>query len=624
MLSSMLKRLITLFILTVLGLIIYSNTLQAPFVFDDGIRIVENQDIRDLGGFWPPSGWRYIGTLSFALNYYFNGLDVAGYHLVNIVIHIFNATLVYWLVSLTIQLPLLNWSGRRRFLFPFATAVIFLIHPVQTQAVTYIIQRFTSLAALFYLMSVILYIKARIWNGRAIVHLSYYALALTFAVMAMMTKEISFTLPLIITLYEFTFFRTTPFRSLRGRLLYLLPFHATMLIIPLGLVDIGSSLDEIMGDLSKATAETSVMPITRLDYLSTQFQVIVTYLRLLILPVNQNLDYDYPISHSIFEPQILISFFFLISILTSAIYLFKRSLKTDNVYGLLASFGLLWFFITLSVESSLIPLSDVIFEHRLYLPSVGIIISFHAAIFYFLEKIWHGRQWLTLFIFYLIIITPVLSTASYLRNAVWRDSMTLWADVVKKSPDKARPHNNLGNAYARLNLIDSAEKEYKTAIRLDTDFADAHKNMGDIYRVKGELEKAVLEYSIAVKLKPDLPEVYIQLGNIYLDQKMWDKAINEFRTAIILRPNNPTAHYNTGIAYARMGSMEAAIQGFRNAIILKPDYAEAHLNMGSVYGQMGLADEAIKEFQTALEINPDMEEARNNLAIAIRQREGLK
>ncbi len=624
MLQQMYKRILTLSILPFLGLIIYSNTIQAPFVFDDGINIVENQSIRDLGGFWPPSGSRYLGILSFALNYHFHGLDVSGYHLVNIVIHILNAILVYWLLSLTIQLPLFKWSGSKIFLFPFLSAVIFLVHPVQTQAVTYIIQRFTSLAAFFYLMAVIFYIKARIWNGRTILLLSYYALSLTFTVMAMKTKEISFTLPLIIALYEFTFFRSTTFRSLRGRLLYLLPFLATMLIIPLGMVHIGRPLGELIGELSRASAETSVMPISRQDYLLTQFRVIVTYLRLLFLPINQNLDYDYPISYSLFEPQTLISMISLISIFAVAIYLFKRSLKTDNVYGVLAYFGILWFFITLSVESSIIPISDVIFEHRLYLPSVGVIISLHAALFYLLEKIWEGRQWQTLIIFYLIIITPVLSTAAYLRNAVWKDNRTLWADVVKKSPNKARPHNNLGNAYARLNLIGSAEEEYKSAIRLDPDFADAHKNMGDIYRFKGELEKAVLEYSIAVKLKPDLPEVYLQLGNIYLEQQRWDKAINEFRTAIILRPDYPIAHFNTGIAYARMGSMESAIQGFRNAIILKPDYAEAHLNLGSVYGQMGMADEAIKEFKTALEINPGMEEARNNLAIAYRQREGLK
>lgn len=620
----MFKTIITFFILSLLGIFIYSNTIQAPFVFDDGIRIVENQDIRDLAGsFWPPFGWRYIGVLSFALNYHFSGLDVTGYHIVNIAIHILNTALVYWLVSLTLQLPLLNWR-RGRFMFPLAAALMFLIHPVQTQAVTYIIQRFTSMTVLFYLMAVILYIKARTWNLRREYRLSCYSLSLICAAMAMMTKEISFTLPLIITLYEFTFFMSTPFRSLRGRILYLLPFYATMLIVPISLIDMGGSFGEIIRDLSKATAETSVMPITRLDYLLTQFRVIVTYLRLLFLPINQNLDYDYPISHSLFEIPTIVSFLFLFSFFIFAVYLLKRSLKTDNAYGKLASFGILWFFITISVESSFIPLSDVIFEHRLYLPSVGIIVSFHAALFYFLEKTGGGRRWEKLFIFYLIIMAPTFSAAAYLRNAVWKDKMTLWADVVKKSPDKARPHNNLGNAYAGLDLIDRAEEEYKTAIRLAPDFADAHKNMGDIYSVKGEFEKAIMEYSIALRFKPDLPDVYLQLGNIYLEQKEWDRAIDEFRTAIILRPNNPVAYYNTGLAYARMGSLDAAIEGFRNAIILMPDYAEAHLNLGSVYGAMGKAEEAIKEFKTALEINPGMEEARTNLAIAYRQKEGSR
>src|SRR3972149_1852378 len=401
--------LITFLLTTVSAFLIYSNTFSSPFHFDDTPNIVKNYKSRDLSNFWPPSGTRYIGFLSFAINYHFGSLNVFGYHLVNIIIHIINSLLVWWLVVLTFRTPVMeraNIKHQLKYFIPITASLLFVSHPIQTQAVTYIVQRFASLATLFYLLSLTLYIKAKLQTIQVEAKdenkffststLTFYLLSLISAILAMKTKEIAFTLPFVVLLYEFMFFTPHPSRAFGTegggiaigmkqslfvkRILYLIPLLLTLFIIPLSLIGTDKPVGDMIGELREASQETE--EISRGVYLLTQFKVIVTYIRLLFLPINQNLDYDYPLSHSLFEPQTFFSFLFLSAIFAFAVYLFIRSRRTtkspsplwgegkslptkylsgSNAHGLLISFGIFWFFITLSVESSIIPIRDVIF-----------------------------------------------------------------------------------------------------------------------------------------------------------------------------------------------------------------------------------------------------------------------
>ncbi|HWR57705.1 MAG TPA: hypothetical protein VN328_02350, partial [Thermodesulfovibrionales bacterium] len=412
-----------LFLIAVVCLLCYSNTFSVPFQFDDPDNISEMPFVRNIGVFFGPE-WvspgstfvmRTVGFFTLAVNYRIHGEAVAGYHIVNILIHVFNGFLVYFLVLLTLRTPCLGSEksdvGSERseqtsknpslftfhlsHLFPLAVALLFVCHPVQTQAVTYIVQRFSSLATLLYLLSLVLYIKWRLGqqesgvrrqetevrskksagNPLSAMRYALYALSLISAVLAMKTKEIAFTLPLVIALYEFMFFDG----GLKKRMLYLVPLLLTMLIIPLSLMGSTKPLGEIIGDVSEATRVGTALP--RWDYLFTQFRVIVTYIRLLFFPVSQNLDYDYPVYHSFLDPNVFLSFLFLLSIIGIGMWLAYRSwfmahrkrLKAngapDNELSAIScqrliAFGIFWFFITLSVESSVIPIADVIFEHR--------------------------------------------------------------------------------------------------------------------------------------------------------------------------------------------------------------------------------------------------------------------
>lgn len=497
---------------SIAALLVYFDTINYPFHFDDIPNIVENPRLRDLSNFWPPAGTRYVGFLSFALNYaIIGGLNAASYHLVNIAVHLANAVLTAALVFTLFRTPALKKAftdGWTIVAIAMTAALIFAVHPVQTQAVTYIVQRFASLATMFYLLSVVSYLKARLEAGEqgTTRHrgAALYAIALFSAVLAMMTKETAFTLPFAIALCEVMFF-TGAFR----RFYYVLPFLLTLPLIPLNLMASSGYSEDFFGALVEASASADT--ISRGAYLLTQSRVIVTYVRLLFFPARQNLDYDYPVYGSFFEPGVFFSFIFLSALFAFAVWLFARSRRTANGYALLGSFGIFWFFLTLSVESSVIPIKDVIFEHRLYLPLAGAAIGFSSAVFYVSGRLRVGVA-VALCLVLIVVVAP-LSIAAYKRNLVWRDGIMLWRDVVEKSPEKDRGYINLGREYAIAGLFDEAEREFKKVLSLRPGYATMYYNLGVVYEEKGLVDKAMAAYAEALRLEPNHKKAAEALGS---------------------------------------------------------------------------------------------------------------
>jgi len=586
------------------GLIAYSNTFGAPFQFDDQPNIVDNPIIKNLGNFITSSkGYvfnprRFIGYLSFALNFHFGGLSVTGYHAVNLAIHIVSAILVYFLVALTLRTPVFQPSNppTLRYVALFS-ALLFVAHPIQTEAVTYIVQRLASLAAMFYLLSVVMYIKARITGDRSWVMghgkglrrlpITYYLLPITSllsAVLAMMTKETAFTLPVIIVLYEFVFFKS----SLKKKLLLMIPILCTMLIIPITIIGTNRPLGEIIADVSERFRLQSSLP--RWDYLMTQMRVITTYIRLLFLPVYQNLDYNYPVYHSLFQIPVFLSLVFLSLILGTGVYMIIISSTSSRFSGLfsrftihdsrpfrLIGFGILWFFITLSVESSIIPIADVIFEHRLYLPAAGAFIAITASAFSIAGNVPSGQkvtERTIVIVMSLIIIA--LSGATFARNVVWGDRVKLWEDVVRKSPGNLMAHNNLVAELLEKKLYDRAITESRISLLMSPNNVDGHYNLGVIYQALNKFDAAVEEYMTAIKLKPDYVRAHLNLGAVYTQPfNQYGKAEKEFLTAVNLMPDLPEAHFNLGYIYYKKGQTEKARKELTTALNLRPDYEKA-------------------------------------------------
>jgi len=644
------KKLILLGLIGIilLGAVLYSNILHAPFVFDDHSSIKENDSIRSIAeSFKKISSNRYLVLLSFAVNYAAGGLNPFGYHLTNNLIHVINALLVYYLVILTFRTPYFSsqspqatrrgeqsaftppsppYQGGARggvvssHFIAFFSAFIFIAHPIQTQAVTYIAQRATSMAAMFYLLSLVMYSKFRIQDSGyrmqspqatrrggditplnppltrgevkgGIMHRAswiLYLCSLLFAFFAMKTKEIAFTLPVIITLYEFSFFNRSPNAEHRTpnlkRLLYLLPILLTLLIIPLSMVNFKAPVEAITQDINIQSRET--VNISRADYFLTQFRVIVTYLRLLILPVNQSLDYSYPVYHSFSNHQVFLSFLFLLAIFGIAVYLFYISRYNPpsppfskggrRGFLRLISFGVFWFFITLSVESSFIPIRDVIVEHRLYLPSIGFFIAAVLSVDYLFSNI-------RLKTAVMAAIVLALSVGAYNRNTIWKDPQILWEDVIAKFPNNARAYNNLGVELKNKGEFDKAIEQFEKSLKADKNYTSVYFNLGDVQYRLGNYENAVgyLKKALTLKLNQQLHlDVLNKLGRTYSAMGQAENAIEAFKEAIKVYPTAVEPYNNLGVQYIKTGRFDLAIEILERALKIREEqYLRSNLSL---------------------------------------------
>ena len=605
-----------------LGLLAYANSFGVPFTFDDNSSIVDNPVIRNLSDFLSGAGYtynprRFVGYLTIALNHHFGGLEVAGYHAVNLAIHLANALLFYLIARVTLTTPFFRGdepapdaAPALHALVPLFASLLFVVHPVQTQAVTYVIQRLASLATLFYLAALFCYIKARLVLAGGTpptdrtppfspAVAGWFTLSLACTVLAMRTKEITATLPLAVMLYEFSFFGAEK----KKRLLLLAPILLTLLIVPIGLLASGEPIGALLSDVSALTRET--VEITRGEYLLTQFSVITTYLRLLLLPVGQNLDYDYPVYHSLLTPRVLSSFVLLALLALLAAWLYRTSGSGGRQTRLyrLGGFGIAWFFLTLSVESSVIPIRDVIFEHRLYLPSIGFFLFFAAGAAHVARAVPVRAAAAAA-----SVIVLSLAAATFARNGVWGDELRLWHDVLAKSPGKTRPYNNVGLLYKNRGDVDQAIPYLEKAVAIGEDF-QSYDNLGVAYYQKGRTKEALELLERARKLNPGYAPIYTNIGKIYLEADDTQNAIRNLEEACRLAPGAPAANLNLGAAYTRGGDYGKAIFHLKRVLQDDPQALEARYNLGAAYYLAGSLPAAVEELETVLRLSPGHPEA---------------
>ena len=539
-------NLLSIIIISCVGIIVYSNSYYCSFHFDDYPSIVDNVCIRNiyhLQNIWYFLPRRFISYLSIAFNYHFNGLNVLGYHLFNLGVHLGAAILVWWLTLLTFSTPAMKEERITRHANSIALFVglVFVSHPVQIEAVTYIVQRAASMATLFYLASLSLYVESRLLLDKEPTsgHLKlYYICSLIAAIVAMFTKEPAITLPLMILFYEFSFLKTKQNFNWK----YLSPFLLTIFIIPVTmlLTETGAAR------LHQLRSEPG---ISSMHYLLTEFRVMVTYIRLIFLPLNQNLVYNYPISKSILELPTLFSFLFLIMVLFVAKRLFPK-------YRLV-SFSIFWFFLTLLPESSILPIKAVIFEHRLYLPLVGYSIFLVSGVYYGTDLICRHSdpRSFTSFRMTIVILTMIIacySALTYQRNKVWKDDFILWNDVLQKAPQQLTPYTNLGIAYYKQGDFTKAISDYNKVIELDPKYADAYYNRGNAYYKQGNFVQAISDYNEAIVLAPHDEDAYNNRGLAYSKQGNFIQAISDYNKAIALNPKDTDAYHNRAFIFYKL------------------------------------------------------------------------
>jgi len=593
------KNLLLIFTILTAGILAYSNSFDCSFHFDDANVFdskVTNDSATIIDWFrFSPS--RPIGMLTFAANYNLHRLDVWGYHLVNLIIHLINALLVYWLARITLSSPVMKDESisKHKTVIAFLTGLLFVTHPLATQSVTYIAQRFALLATFFYLLSLSLFIRGSLWQGNRNISLLFFGTSIFSSICGMLTKEIVFTLPFAILLYDYFFLKATPWKlKMRDRSLvisFIMLVIFTLLIFRVRSLDMFNTVEPGQG---------YSYSISMKEYFFTQFRVILTYIRLFILPVNQNLDYHYPISTAFFHMKTFFSFLALLGIALTGIFLFKK-------YRLI-SFGIFWFFLTISVESSIIPISqNVIFEHRTYLPSFGFFIAFVGAFFYFFRE-----KYLRIAIIALLFIVFVNTVLTYQRNRIWKDDYTLWADCLKKSPSKARVNNNLGLALLNQGKTEESIVLFSNAIRITPGYIVPYINRGLAYSKIERYQKAIDDYNKAIPMKSDVDEIYNNRGTVYDKLGQYQQAINDYKKAISLKPTQASAYNNKGIVYYKLGEYQQAFEDYNKALSLKKDYADTYINRGNLYDKLGQYKLATDDYSKAITYKPDHADAYNN------------
>ena len=577
-------------LLALLVALAYANTFQAEWHYDDRPNIVENDYVR-IPSLAPASLWRamvqdrgqarFFSNLTFALNYYFNGEEVRGYHLVNLLFHFFSALAVFGLLRLTFRRA--NWAEDRRESAALVAAAVWAVHPIQTQAVTYLVQRQAVMASAFMLLTLLAYVAGR-ESSPPKKNLLYLLAGMSF-VLALGSKEIALATPLLVLLYEIYFSQNFSFAFLRRH----------PIALALALLALAGFLFMFVwpGALAKLLQGYQAYPFTLSQRLLTEPRVLFQYLALILLPWPSRLsvEHDPAISTSLFSPWTTLP-----AILTW-IVLLALGLRYARRSPLL-SFALLWFLATLFLESSFIPL-DLMFEHRLYLPSLAVIAPLIAGL-----VLYTPRRRATLFSLGLLVLVLLVSTLA--RNRVWQTDQGLWRDCVRKTPFQASSFNNLGGFYDRKGQLERAITYYHHAIRLNPQYAMAYFNLGASLQKMGQPDQALAAYSRSVALNPYLVLAYYNRGNLYFRQGRFDLAVSDYSRAVAANPNYAWAYSNRGTAYMNLGQYQRAVADYSQALVITPNDPGDYFNRGNAYHQLGQEDRAQADFEKARALNPSL------------------
>ena len=589
---------------------IYGNSFDCSWHFDDEPNITDNPNLHLKEITWenlkralfsdrnnPTMPYRPVACLTFALNHYFDGLNVFGYHLVNVLIHLLSSVFLFLFIYHTLNLPSLRekYAPQSYFIALLAT-ILWAVNPIQTQAVTYIVQRMASLAGMFYIMSMFFYLKARTidTSNRKVLFLM---LCLVSFAMALASKENAAMLPLSIFLCEILLIQEITGEKLRR---YLRLFGIVTCVI---LIFCFTYFYIQGGNIFSFLNGYENRPFTLTQRVLTEPRVIVFYITLLLYPVPNRLSiaHSIPISTSFFNPiWAFFSILFVFVAIGYAVYIAKKRP--------LFSFCILFFFLNHAIESTILPL-ELIFEHRNYIPSMLFFLPI-AIGFCNLAQLYAKKKAMNHIISAFIILLLIgVGHATFMRNFAWKNERSLWTDAVEKSPDLSRPHHNLGRYYHDHGHKNEAILEYQKAIekpvtnRIDETFV-TYYNLGKIYSDFKDYEKALYYYYKALSMNPQFPHIYNDIAGVFDRKGNYELAYKYLAKAFRLYPDSIVTNYNLGLYYLRERQPEKAIYHLQSLSDEKEFGDKVLIYLGVAFKQKGQLGRAVTYFKKALKANP--------------------
>lgn len=616
---------------------IYIPSLKNEFVnWDDGYYIFKNPYIHSLNFIFFKwaffsfylSNWHPLTWVTHAIDYALWGLIPVGHHLINNILHGLNTFLVVLLIeqlldsSRKIQTSEGNFKGvfsdNGILVAAGVTGLLFGLHPIHVESVAWVSERKDVLCALFFLISIITYIKyvnildnelnqtklvSRVFNKQ-------YLFTFGFFFLALLSKPMAVTLPVVLLILDWYPFR----RFKKGRPSYVLMEKLPFLLLALGSAFITIQA-QFLGESVRSYTEVPLSPRMLIG-----LNALTGYLSKMIYPVNLSPFYPYPQNINmvtLLSYRYLVPLLLVIGITIICVIFLKRQKLWSAAWA--------YYIVTILPVLGIIQVGNQAMADRYtYLPSIGpfFLIGLSAA--------WFTDRWLTngrlvtvkklLSLFIAVLLFGALSYATIRQTRVWGNDETLWSKVISIYPGNLLAYYNRGVYCRDSKQYEKAIYDFIRVIKLKPDFAEAHINLGMTYGLQGELDKAIEHLEIAIKIKPDYPEPHYNLGLVYLKKGSLDAAIRHFNTALKLNPYYAEAQNNLGVALLNNKLFDTAIKHFEKALNIKPDYPEAYNNLGFAYDLQGNIDEAIANYTKALQLNPGYAKAHLNLSNAYRRK----
>ena len=629
------KNIYALIVLSLLVCSIYSNSLKCSFHFDDWANIGDNPNVHLSEMGWdqlkktllsnpanPRTPYRPVATLSFALNYYLGKLRVGGYHAVNILIHLISSVFLYLFLFDTLRLP----SQRGRYgsiAYPVAllATVLWAANPVQSQAITYIVQRMTSLAGMFYIMAMYIYLKARTgdgkWRNTLLLVMCFFSYVLAFG-----SKENAAILPIALLMFEVLVIQEDPGTFLRKHKWRLALVLGGTLLLGLGYLYVKR------GGILTFMSGYGARPFSLDERLLTEPRVLLFYISLLLYPVpgRLNISHTIDISTSLFSPM---STFLSLAVIAGMV-LFLLAIARRHA---LLSFCGLFFFLNHLIESTVFPL-ELIYEHRNYVPSMLFFVPIAILLWRIFERYPSGREMKVAMFSAIAILVVGFGHGTFVRNFAWKSEETLWRDALEKAPNQFRAHNNLGVYYKNTgypekaathfekalnsppmhrrdqNLVilyhlgnlyndagnhGKAEFYYQKILQQNPNFAPALANMASIHHLRGEKEKADSLLKRAYRVNANDPHINMNMGLYHLHDRRPEKALYHFRKSMRDKRLEKRVFLYLGIAYMQKEMYGEAVPFLKRAADMDSRNITPHLYLAEVYWKMGNEGSSRKE-----------------------------